>query len=170
MMDSSEISKLIAIATARDGREPSRSDFVSWSDASLRARWTYDEAREAILDFYAETPGKYIQPGDITLRIRTRRRREVNPPVRETLAIAGPGADESRRIATLTEIREMLRRKSRAMDEGPEDPTDDGGSCLDVACPWCHAPVGVRCETRGRPMRRRACHPSRAERAAEVLA
>ena len=93
-MNAADITRLIAVAISRDGRELTQSDMTAWSEAAERVRWEFDEAREAILAFYAETPGSvYIRAGDISTRILAKRHQARPPsatPVREVLTDRNP--------------------------------------------------------------------------------
>ena len=174
MIASTEVVELLKVASKYDSRKPSEKIRDAWLDAGTRADWTFDEASDAIRKHYA-TCSEWIMPGHVTALILAKRHQARPPspaarPLREVLHDRNPDeavSTEADRLAFLAEIRREIATKGRDLeaDDGPADPTDDGNACLDVACPWpwCHAPIGSRCTTLGRPMRRRACHPVRAE-------
>lgn len=155
-MNQHEVTQLLAIASAHDNREISQASVAAWSDSATRARWTYDEAAEAIKDYYTKTTSErpWIMPSHITHMIRAEREirhmraatRELTqpPPPRMAQAIA-----ETARATVIREPRE------------PKQPA------LRVECPHCHAQRGESC-TRPRPTGRpipTKPHPSRVEAA-----
>ena len=175
MISSAEVVELLKIANGFDNRKPSEKMRDAWLEAAERSRWTFAEAADAIREHYSDRT-EFIMPGHITALI-LRERHQARPPgapsarpLREVLDDRNPDeaiSDEATRLAFLADIRRSLAGKTLDLDD-PEgvdtrssDPTDDGDACLSVQCPWCHAAIGTRCTTRGRPMRRRSCHPAR---------
>lgn len=69
-MTHNEIVKLLQIAAAYDNRTANEGAVHAWTDASVRERWTYQDAAEAIKAHYAEST-TYLMPGHVTQRIKS---------------------------------------------------------------------------------------------------
>jgi hypothetical protein len=88
-----QIRALLATAMAYDNRRPGDANVAAWQEAATRARWTFDEAVEAIHAHYA-TSTDFLMPGHITDRVRASRRQPA--PYRPQLEAAAPASEETR--------------------------------------------------------------------------
>ncbi|MBB1153470.1 zinc finger domain-containing protein [Amycolatopsis dendrobii] len=156
----SEIRQLLAIAMAYDHRKPGDAQVMAWHEASRRALWTFDEAREAILNHFA-TSTAYLMPGHVTSRIREAR---SQPPPRA--ALPSPPANP----ASPERIRVIVRDLAARLGWVARRPSPQEQAALAYACPYCHAAVGRRCtrqlargHRRGQYVEIRDLHPSRVE-------
>ena len=75
-----ETIELLQIAGSYDGRKAAEASVHAWSDAAERARWTYEEAAEAIKSHYTESTD-FVMPAHVTRRIRA---------IRQDLAMRNP--------------------------------------------------------------------------------
>lgn len=98
-----EVRKLLAAARAYDNRTLPESSVIAWSRAAEQARWTYDEAMDALERHYAEST-EMAKPGHITKLIRHQRSR---PPRQKTLPDKAP-ASESHRKAVLANLYQQM--------------------------------------------------------------
>ena len=156
-MTDDEIIDLLSIAQAFDKRTVGEAEVTAWLDSARRGRWTFDEASEAVKDYYARTTAErpWIMPSHITHLIRADReirhmraqtRELVQPPPRMAQAIAA--------TAHATVIPAQAPRE-------PKLPA------LRVECSHCHAQRGESCtrpRLQGRPIPTKP-HPSRVEAA-----
>lgn len=156
----SEIRQLLAIAMAYDHRKPGDSQVMAWHEAARRARWTFDEAREAILNHFA-TSTEYLMPGHVTTAIRERR---SQPPPRAALPAAPLNP------ANPDRIREIIRDLAARLGWTTRRASPQEAAALEFACPYCHAAPGRRCSRQlGRGHRRGQFveitnpHPSRVD-------
>lgn len=135
-MDEFEVRALLAACMTYDNRKGGESAIAAWSEAARRGRWTFGEALNAIHDHYAETR-VFIMPGDVTERIRARRRRP--PPVRAVIEPARAPADPSRVAGIVAALAEQLGWRRQP----PADP-----ETLATDCPHCGAGPGRPCTRR----------------------
>jgi hypothetical protein len=142
---------------AYDNRKPGDATVVAWMESARRGRWTFDAAREAILDHYA-TSTDYLRPGHITQYIRNKRQLPV--PVRQLTASPEGLANPSHIRAVIAHLGKRLGWPERHGAASPE---------LTVQCPHCGAAVGRPCarqlargHRRGQWVRT-GIHPSRLE-------
>jgi hypothetical protein len=152
MITRAQGTRLLTLAATFDNRGIGEAAATAWADAGTRARWTYDEAAEAIKDYYATTTDDkpWIMPSHVTARIRAARQDQA---MRETARELTGGPPHPRSAAIVAEL--------AAKFEIPEP-----RSALRVPCPFCHATPGTPC-TRPAPggPKRTTTHPSRVEAA-----
>jgi len=122
--------QLLAVAMSYDNRKPSDAAVMAWVEASVRARWTFAEAIDAVHAHYTEST-VFVMPGHVTERIRAARqdaamREPVNPP----------DPVGQRRVA------ELLAGVFPPM---PEDRDDFLGEVMARGCPSCGAKPGQPC-------------------------
>lgn len=91
-MNENHIKQLLAVAMAYDNRRPGEANIAAWLEASIRGRWTFDAALDAIHTHYAENTD-FLMPGHITTRIRAAYRQ---PPRLVALPAAEPASDATR--------------------------------------------------------------------------
>lgn len=157
-MTEEEIINLLTIAAAFDNRKPSQGAVHAWADSADRGRWTFQEASEAIKDYYARTTDEkpWVMPSHITARIRVvREDREMRTAALELTAPQDPRVIQAvDQVARRLAIPEQFR------------PTEDRAAVMSVSCPHCGAAVGSPC-TRPSPGGARDTnpHPSRREAA-----
>lgn len=130
-----EIRQLLAIAMAYDHRKPGDSTVMAWVEAARRGRWTFDEAREAILNHFA-TSTEYLMPGHVTTAIRESR---SQPPPRAALpaAPANPASPDR--------IREIIRELAARLGWAGRRASPEETAALAFSCPYCGAAIGRRC-------------------------
>lgn len=92
-MNEQQIRALLAAAMAYDNRRPGDANVLAWTEASNRARWTFDEALEALHAHYAENT-QFLMPGHITERIRITRRQNLD--LYQALPPAAPATKDAR--------------------------------------------------------------------------
>jgi hypothetical protein len=118
---------------AYDNRKPGESTVAAWQEAAERSRWTFDEAREAIYQHYANST-EFLMPGHITAAIRAARRQPT--PV-QLLPRSADGPAQPDRIRDLIhDIAALLGWPDRAPEDSP---------ALRYPCPHCGAVIGKRC-------------------------
>lgn len=149
---------LLAIAVSYDNRKPSDAHIAAWREASIRGRWTYPEAREAILDHFANSTD-YLTPGHVTQRLRAKRQQP--PAFKQLPAPAAVPASPERIREIVRALAESLGWRQRSHPDSP---------ALTVSCPHCRAAPGRPCARQlGRGHRRgqwvpiSALHPSRVD-------
>lgn len=140
-----------------DNRKPSEAHIAAWLEASVRGRWTYPEARDAILDHFAHET-EYLTPGHITQRIKAKRSQP--PPMRQLEAPKTIPASPER-------IREIIAALARRLGWTDRHATHPARA---VACGHCGAAPGRPCarqvargHRRGQWVPIRALHPTRIE-------
>lgn len=141
-MDEFEIRALLSAAMAYDNRKGGESAVAGWAEAANRGRWTFGEALNAIHDHYAESRD-FIMPGDVTQRIRARRRRP--PPVKAIAGPTKPPADPSTVRVVLRDLAEQL---------GWPELSRPDPAVFERDCPHCGATAGHPCIRRTRTHRR----------------
>lgn len=129
---------LLAAAMAYDNRRPGQANIEAWLEAGTGARWTFEEALQAVHEHYRDST-EFLMPGHITRIVRARRQTPAQPP-RLRLEAAKP-ADPERtgRIMAALAARLGWRRAE------PHPATE-------VDCPHCHSRAGRPCQrqrTRG---------------------
>lgn len=157
MLTDREARVLLAHAMAYDARiQPGDAIAAAWVEASRRARWTYDEALEAVLQHYAES-ADWLMPGVVTQRIRAARQDAAMRAPQEP----APNPIGQKRLAELTA---GAFRAISADDPSGEEPRS---AVLLRPCPFCQAKPGEHCTRRGLTGRVRLAkaHPSRLEAA-----
>lgn len=152
---------LLALIVSYDHRQAGDQTVAAWQEVSRRGRWTFDEAREAVLDHFA-TSTEYLKPAHITQWIKAKRQQP--PPSRTLEAPAKPPANPEH-------IREVISALSARLGWPQRGET---GSLPSVTCPHCGAAPGRPCARQiGRGHRRGqwvpigTIHPSRKELAEE---
>lgn len=123
-MTPSEIVDLLAEVAARDYRRVTETDVATWTDAAHLARWTYDEALNAVRWHYAHVGGR-IEPDTITNRIRWQR---AQPPRRARPALRSAAASDEHRAVAMADIRATLAKRRHAGDASTRPPSVDGDS------------------------------------------
>lgn len=156
MIEEPQVRQLLAVIMAYDNRKPGDNSVRAWSEAARRARWTFDEALEAVHAHYA-TETAWLMPGHVTTRIRAAR-----PP--HTMS-AGPAADQlgQRRVA------EIVSGGFSDVDDQAAAPPTLPPPELAVACPFCKAAPAAFCTRKsrsGQPVPMQRPHPARREAAA----
>jgi len=104
-----QVIDLLTIASAYDNRKPDETAVYAWHEAATRERWTWEEAREAVLDHYARS-SEWLMPGHVTRWIKSRR--QLHPPVSELQLEAAPPASEATRRRVMELVRQLSARKS----------------------------------------------------------
>lgn len=158
-MNDDEILTLLEIAQAFDKRTIGEPDVIAWTDSAKRGRWTYDEAQEAIKEYYAKTTTDrpWIMPSHVTNMVRANREIEHMRFQRDSLPPINPRVREAiEQVAETTHI--------------PAEPRPMRNHALSVVCPHCHAPIGQTCTRprligRAKPM---MPHPSRKDLALDM--
>jgi hypothetical protein len=82
MPDQATAGRVLAVCAAFDQRRVGDIDAYAWSKA-LDDPLTYEDARDAVIEFYNEVADRRIMPADINKRVkdkRTQRTRDVVPP------------------------------------------------------------------------------------------
>jgi len=158
-MTPDETKHLLAIAAAFDGRKPSEASIIAWYDAASRGRWTFNEAQEAIKDYYAKTTTDkpWIMPSHITNWIKREREYEAMR-YRPT----EPEPIDPRVLEAIEQVAETTVI--------PDEPKPMRNNALSVPCPHCKAQVGQSCtrpRLSGRPVFMMP-HPSRKELALDM--
>lgn len=133
-MNRAQIVDLLTTAACYDNRKPNPDTLLAWSEAAHRARWTPQEALDAIHDHYANST-EFLMPAHITEAIRAKRQQP--PPMEPRRQIAGPPPADPQRIGNvIAAVAEKLgwnfnpnRREAR----------------LYRACPRCGAQPGEPC-------------------------
>lgn len=146
---------LLALAVSYDNRKPSEAHIAAWQEASVRGRWTYTEARDAILDHFANETA-YLTPGHVTQRIKAAR--SSPPPMRQ---LEGPKTIP----AAPERIREIISALARTLgwtNRTAEHPA------MSIQCGHCgaapHRPCArqlARGHRRGRWVAIRTIHDAR---------
>lgn len=157
-MTPQEVTRLLALAASHDNREISEAAKAAWGDSATRARWTYDEAAEAIKDYYTKTTAErpWIMPSHITHLIRAER--EIRHMRATTRELAQPLPPRVARV---------IEETARATVIPAPEPREPKQIALRVDCPHCHAHRGEGCtrpSVRGRAIPVKP-HPSRVEAA-----
>lgn len=162
-MSTDDVVDLLSAITAYDNRNASPANVIAWAKAAELSRWTLPEALAAVHAHFAESTD-FLMPAHITARVKaTRQDRALRAQQAELEAApVDPAAAER--------IQQVIAELAQQMG-WPADHQDRAGFALRVACPHCHASVGVRCvsPTTGKALKESACHPSRAEQLAQQL-
>lgn len=101
---------LLTVITAYDRRTIGEGDVAAWSEAALRAHWTYDEALNAVHHHFANST-KWLMPGHITEHIRTHRRPEQRTLDDHLNHNKQPATDASR-ARFMSQIRDLANKKT----------------------------------------------------------
>lgn len=116
-MDLPEVSKILALMAAYDQRKVGESDAMAWSE--IIGQFDFDDAKAAVVAFYAFDADRRIMPADIVQFARTRRadreRRERAGSIAQQVEEDLPDADPDDIPAYLAALR-----------EGRTKPYDDG--------------------------------------------
>jgi len=151
-MNRDDVVDLLSAITAYDNRNATQATVAAWSMAADIGRWTLEEALGAVHAHYAEST-EFLMPGHVTERIRSDRQ---DAALRKRAALAAAPVDPqvAERIASI--------RQRMADDLGWDYQRP---AALQVRCPHCGAAVNAPCTSAstGQPLRKSACHPSRAE-------
>lgn len=163
-LTANEVTRIVDLVVAYTRREPDATMVQVWAAQSVIGRWTCAEA-EAAIHLWASRrePGDFLEPGDVTRTIRAQRQDHAMraEQARNEATPANPAAAER--------IREIVGGLAQRMGWHDEDTPRGPGASLAVACPHCHAAVGSRCQSGGKPLRKAACHPSRSDALAAQL-
>jgi hypothetical protein len=127
------VCSLLALIVAYDSRKVGSETIAAWQEVSIRARWSFPEAREAVLEHFA-TNAEYLKPAHVTQYIRARQ--QAPPPIRELPAPPKPPADPQHIRAVLTHLGKRLGWPERHGAASAE---------LTVQCPHCGAAAGRPC-------------------------
>lgn len=154
-MNPQEIINLLSIAAAFDNRKAGEAAVHAWTDAAHRARWTFDEAAEAVKDYYATTTDEkpWVMPSHITAHIRAARQDRAMRSTGRELVAAAP---DPRVLAAVDQVARRLQI--------PEQFRPHETSVLAVQCPHCDALEGQPCTrpSHGGSLETKP-HPSRIE-------
>jgi hypothetical protein len=156
-VNENEVIDLLSIAQAFDKRTVGEAEVTAWLDSAKRARWTFDEASEAVKDYYAKTTSErpWIMPSHVTNMIRAEREiRHMRAQTRELTQPLPP------RVARAVET-------VAASTVIPSEPREPKQPALRVECPHCHAKPREGCtrpSVRGRDIPVKP-HPSRVQAA-----
>jgi hypothetical protein len=157
-----EVLDLLTIAATFDRRKVGEGDVHAWTDSARRGRWTFDEASEAIKNYYARTTSErpFIMPSHITNMVRAEREYESMRYRQESARPINP------RVAKAVE----QVAASTVIPDEPAEHQPFRNNALAVPCPHCHAGIGETCS---RPrLKGRAVpmlpHPSRKELALDM--
>lgn len=156
-MTEDETADLLTIAATFDRRTVGIGDVHAWHDSAKRARWTFDEAAEAIKDYYAKTTSErpWIMPSHVTHMIRAER--EIRHMRAQTRELAQPLPPRVARAVETVAASTVI----------PPEPREPREPALRVECPHCKAHRGEGCtrpSVRGRAIPVKP-HPSRVEAA-----
>jgi hypothetical protein len=162
-MTHDEVVDLLTAISAYDNRKANPASVLAWGKAAELGRWTLQEALQAVHEHFSENPD-YLMPAHITARIKaTRQDRALRQQQAELEAApVDPAAAER--------IQQIVGELAQSMGWS-EEHQDRAGFALRVACPHCHASIGVLCvsPSTGKPLKESACHPSRADQLAQQL-
>jgi len=156
-VNENEVIDLLSIAQAFDKRTVGEAEVTAWLDSARRARWTFDEASEAVKDYYAKTTSErpWVMPSHVTHMIRAEREiRHMRATTRELAQPLPP-----RLVRAVEEV-----ARSTVI---PSEPREPRVPALRVDCPHCKAHRGEGCtrpSIRGRAVPVKP-HPSRVEAA-----
>jgi hypothetical protein len=116
VMDAEEITRLLGMIAAFDGRTSGASEVLAWQEIAARGRWTYDEARAAVLKHFEEDHEKWLMPGRVNKIIReTRQDSFMRQPV--ATAYGDVVAEETIRQRLMALFRgEKSRSKARSKE------------------------------------------------------
>jgi hypothetical protein len=155
---------LLSAVTAYDNRNATPATILAWTEAGNRARWTYQEALDAVHAHYAEST-EFVMPAHVTARIRARRQDAALRAEGVRQLEAGPARPAA--AARIKQITDELAQQMGWIEEGQSRT----GFALKVACPHCRAAVGERCvsSATGRALRNSPAHDSRVTALAEFL-
>lgn len=108
-MNREDVINLLSIATAYDNRNVGEATIEAWLAAAAQGRWSFAEAREAVIDHYTRST-EFLMPGHVTKWIKSRR--QLQPPVSELQLEAAPPASEATRRQVMEMVRQLSARKS----------------------------------------------------------
>lgn len=176
-MNRQEVTHILAAASAVDQYAPQPDELVLRIWESMLGDIPMAAAEKALVEHYRET-SKTITPADIAGWYRNRRRyaspTHVSPPAdpevirngidraltalaaRKAIAAAGPGVE-----VDLAEVEQAVEANIAARR-----------SWRSVACPvvWCKAAPQEPCTSRGKPLTKEPCHPTRMDAAFAAMA
>lgn len=145
-----------------DNRKPGDGNIMAWQESSVRGRWTFEEAREAVFEHFANST-EYLRPAHVTQHIRAQR--QLPLPAKLIEAPPKPAAQPEH-------VRNVLAALGKRLGWTQQQTTHD--PAMSVTCPHCRAVAGRPCARQlGRGHRRgqwvpiKAFHPSRIELAAQ---
>ncbi|WP_031467119.1 zinc finger domain-containing protein [Sciscionella sediminilitoris] len=150
-----QVVDLLSLIVAHDGRNPSESDLEAWSEQAALGRWTWPEARDAVITHFHHT-SEWIMPSHVAVIIRGRRQDKASRRMAEHRTMLNQPASDTR-------VREIVDQVSASLGWVPKH-----GPVLSVPCPHCHAAPGYPCTRSGRtgkPDIAVAAHPSRRDKA-----
>lgn len=154
-MNRREIIALLAIATAFDNRTVGEANISAWTDSARRGRWAFEEASDAIKDYYTSTTDArpFVMPNHITHRVSAVRRDRLDRQVAHELTHAGP---PNPRVVSAIE--------NFAQHTVIPEPREPRQPALRVPCAHCGAQRGQSCTrpSRGAQVQTKP-HPSRVE-------
>lgn len=154
-MTEDEVVDLLAIAQVFDKRTVGEAEVTAWADSAHRGRWTFNEASEAIKDYYARTTAEkpWIMPSHITHMVRAEREHRAMRAQTRELVQPSP---------RMNELIEKAARNTYIPNELRE-PKPFRQPALRVKCEHCGSEPGESCSRPTREGRRVPCkpHPSR---------
>jgi hypothetical protein len=142
-----EVTKLLAVVVAYDGRNVGESTVVAWFDALHGL--TYEDCELAVREHYRDEPG-WLMPAQVRQRVKAKLRDQASR-ADLTKAIAAPAEGVAGPNDAYLAARGERRDPDRAL-------------ALTVICPHCKAWAGKPCvDTFDVPLRESPAHPSRIE-------
>ncbi|WP_410652088.1 hypothetical protein [Amycolatopsis sp. cmx-4-54] len=172
-MNRTEVTQILAAASAVDQYAPQPDELVLRIWESMLGDIPMAAAEKALVEHYRETKAT-ITPADIAGWYRNRRRyaspTHVSPPADpETIR---NGVD---RVFTALAARKAIAAAERTGSELDLDEVEQAveaniaarRSWRSVACPvvWCKAAPQEPCTSRGKPLTKEPCHPTRMDAA-----
>lgn len=77
-MDLEEVSRLLGMIAAFDGRTSGQGELHAWNEIAQRGKWTYAEARAQVLNYFESDQGeRWLMPGRLNTMIRMQRQDDM---------------------------------------------------------------------------------------------
>lgn len=122
-MDREAIRRLLAVVMLYDNRSPGNGTIAAWQKAAGLARWTEDEAVDAVHAHYARSTD-YLMPGHITAHIRAQREHRQAQWLRaRPQRVASDEVREGAMAAIRRTFADVRRRRQEATAPTPEEDT-----------------------------------------------
>jgi hypothetical protein len=134
VMTLEEVGKLLAMIAAFDGRTSGKAEIHAWNEINTRGRWTYDEAREQVAQYFERDQPGWLMPGKLNDLIRSHRRDEMDR--RQALPRGGAASDGS--YGVVGDDPAWGRNNSPELESIHTE-------CIKFACGYCKQPIGDRC-------------------------
>lgn len=137
-MTRDQVIDLLSLITAHDNRNPSESDVAMWTEHANRGRWSWPEARDAVISHFHNS-NEWLMPSHITAIITGRRQDQASRQLANNRELENQPASHTR-------VREIVNELSGQLGWVPKT-----SPALSVPCPHCHASSGYPCVRSGRP-------------------